>query len=99
MAHITGGGLPENLPRCLKENQSIKINPEAWPILPIFQWIADMGNIDSSAMFNTFNMGIGFVIIVPKNQLESTIEWLKIQEKLAYKIGEVIEGNRELIGL
>ncbi len=99
MAHITGGGLPENLPRCLKENQSININPEAWPILPIFQWIADMGNVESSAMFNTFNMGIGFVIIVPKNQAISTIKWLESQDVFAYEIGEVIEGNRELIGL
>ncbi len=99
MAHITGGGLPENLPRCLKENQSIKINPEAWPVLPIFQWIADMGNVESSAMFNTFNMGIGFVIIVPKNQAISTIEWLKSKDILAYEIGEVMEGNRELIGI
>ncbi|MGK7884746.1 MAG: phosphoribosylformylglycinamidine cyclo-ligase [Crocosphaera sp.] len=99
MAHITGGGLPENLPRCLKENQSIKINPETWPILPIFQWIADMGNVEFSAMFNTFNMGIGFVIIVPKKQAISTIKWLESQDILAYEIGEVIEGNRELIGL
>ncbi|EAZ91072.1 phosphoribosylformylglycinamidine cyclo-ligase [Crocosphaera chwakensis] len=99
MAHITGGGLPENLPRCLGENQSVKINPESWPALPIFQWIANMGNVRKSAMFDTFNMGIGFVIIVPKNQANFTIKWLKSQENNAYKIGEVIEGNREMITL
>ncbi|ACB53305.1 phosphoribosyl formylglycinamidine cyclo-ligase [Crocosphaera subtropica ATCC 51142] len=99
MAHITGGGLPENLPRCLNNNQSIKINSESWSILPIFQWIANMGNVATAAMFDTFNMGIGFVIIVPKNQGKTSIEWLKSQGISAYEIGEVIEGNRELVGL
>ncbi|MDJ0658706.1 MAG: phosphoribosylformylglycinamidine cyclo-ligase [Crocosphaera sp.] len=99
MAHITGGGLPENLPRCLGENQSIKIMPKTWPILPIFQWIADMGNVQTSAMFDTFNMGIGFVIIVSKTEVENSIKWFQSQEIKAYKIGEVIQGNRELIGL
>ncbi|MEL4894939.1 phosphoribosylformylglycinamidine cyclo-ligase [Crocosphaera sp. Alani8] len=99
MAHITGGGLPENLPRCLKENQSIKINPESWPILPIFQWIADTGNVENSAMFDTFNMGIGLVIIVPQKRVIENIKWFKSQGVFAYEIGEVVEGNRTLIGL
>ncbi|MDJ0843268.1 phosphoribosylformylglycinamidine cyclo-ligase [Crocosphaera sp.] len=99
MAHITGGGLPENLPRCLGKNQSLTIYPESWPILPIFQWIADMGNVEDSAMFDTFNMGIGLVIIVPKSQTDDSIKWFKSQEIAAYEIGEVIQGNRELIGL
>lgn len=99
MAHITGGGLPENLPRCLGENQAIKINPENWPIVPIFQWIAAQGNVETSAMFDTFNMGIGFVIIVPKYEGNDIIKWLKSQEIEAYEIGEVIKGNREIIRL
>ncbi|WP_107670970.1 phosphoribosylformylglycinamidine cyclo-ligase [Cyanothece sp. BG0011] len=99
MAHITGGGLPENLPRCLGENKSIQINPETWPILPIFQWIANMGNVKTSAMFDTFNMGIGFVIIVPKSESNNIIKWFQSQEIDAYEIGEVIEGNQEIIGL
>ncbi|MDJ0730447.1 MAG: phosphoribosylformylglycinamidine cyclo-ligase [Crocosphaera sp.] len=99
MAHITGGGLPENLPRCLGENQSIKINPETWPILPIFQWIADMGSVKNSAMFDTFNMGIGLVIIVSKSHSHNSIKWFQSQEISAYEIGEIIEGNREFIGL
>jgi phosphoribosylformylglycinamidine cyclo-ligase len=99
MAHITGGGLPENLPRCLREGQAIKINPKSWDILPIFQWIAEMGKVEISAMFDTFNMGIGFVIIVPETNSEHTIKWLKNQDISAYEIGEIIEGNGELIGL
>ena len=99
MAHITGGGLPENLPRCLGNNQSLKIDLENWQILPIFQWIADIGNVEYSAMFDTFNMGIGFVIIVPKSEGQKSIQWLKSQGVLGYEIGEVIAGNKELIGL
>ena len=97
MAHITGGGLPENLPRCLGENQSIKIAPNSWDVLPIFNWIANMGEVETSAMFETFNMGIGFVIIISKNQVEHTMKWLRSKAIYAYEIGEVIEGNGKLI--
>ena len=97
MAHITGGGLPENLPRCLGEGKSIQVNVNSWDILPIFNWIATMGQVETSAMFETFNMGIGFVIIIPKNQVGTTMKWLKTQAISAYEIGEVIEGQGELI--
>jgi len=99
MAHITGGGLPENLPRCLGAGQSIKINPDSWPILPIFNWIAQQGKISSMAMFDTFNMGIGFVVLVPPQQAETTKEWFQTQGIAAYSIGEVISGTGNLIGL
>lgn len=99
MAHITGGGLPENLPRCLSSGQSIKIHPDSWPILPIFQWLAQEGEISSVAMFDTFNMGIGFVVLVPPQQAESTKEWFKTQGIAAYSIGEVVSGTGGLIGL
>ena len=58
-----------------------------------------MGNVESSAMFHTFNMGIGLVVIVPKSKSDLSIKWFNNQGILAYEIGEVIEGNRELIGL
>jgi phosphoribosylformylglycinamidine cyclo-ligase len=99
MAHITGGGLPENLPRCLSSGQSIKIHPDSWPILPIFHWLAQEGEISSVAMFDTFNMGIGFVVLVPPQQAESTKEWFKTQGIAAYSIGEVVSGTGDLIGL
>ncbi|MEA5508266.1 phosphoribosylformylglycinamidine cyclo-ligase [Crocosphaera sp. UHCC 0190] len=99
MAHITGGGLPENLPRCLNQGQSIQIDPNSWEILPIFNWIADLGKVEKSAMFETFNMGIGFVVIVPSTQAELTLNWFKNKEIYACQIGEVIEGKGELLGL
>lgn len=99
MSHITGGGLPENLPRCLGEGKAIKIKLNSWEILPIFQWIQATGSVPIVDMYETFNMGIGLVIIVPENQVETAIKYLEKEEIKAYQIGEVVLGNQELIGL
>ena len=99
MAHITGGGIPENLPRCLGKGHSMQIYRESWPVLPIFRWLAQMGSVNSEAMFNTFNMGIGFVIIVPSDLAQSTINQLQSSGINAYQIGEVIAGKGEIVGL
>lgn len=99
MAHITGGGLPENLPRCLGANQAVAIERGSWPILPIFQWLAEAGNVEEKAMFNTFNMGIGFVVLVPPSQVEMAINWFNSCAIDAYQIGEVIVGTGELMGI
>jgi phosphoribosylformylglycinamidine cyclo-ligase len=97
MAHITGGGLPENLPRCLGQNQSIRIIPNSWPNLPIFEWISQTGNVNQTAMWETFNMGIGYVLIVSPHQAEETINYFESCQISAYQIGEVITGSKELI--
>lgn len=99
MAHITGGGLPENLPRCLSPGQSVKIDTTSWVIPPIFKWLAQAGQVSLNSMFNTFNMGIGFVLIVPPQSAEQTIAWFKSQAIEANQIGEVIEGEKEVIGI
>ncbi len=96
MAHITGGGLPENLPRSLNEGQSIEIKIDSWTIPPIFSWLAKAGKVQQEAMFNTFNMGIGFVLIVPPTQAESTLEWFQAKNIASYQIGKVITGNGTL---
>ncbi|MDH6060513.1 phosphoribosylformylglycinamidine cyclo-ligase [Chrysosporum bergii ANA360D] len=99
MAHITGGGLPENLPRCLGKNQSIQIHPHSWTIPPVFQWLAEVGSVTTEAMYNTFNMGIGFVLIVPHHEAEKTIAFFESQDVSAVVIGEVINGSGTLSGL
>lgn len=99
MAHITGGGLLENLPRCLNQGQSVQIYPNRWPILPIFHWIAQAGAVSRRAMFETFNLGIGFVLIVPPQQAQLTIDWFEAKNIAAYHLGEVIEGTGELLGI
>ena len=99
MAHITGGGIPENLPRCLGTGQSVQIEPNSWVIPPIFQWLAEAGQVSVDSMFNTFNMGIGFVLLVPPEQADKTLRWFESQSVAAYRIGEVIEGAGEVVGI
>ena len=97
MAHITGGGLPENLPRCLGQNQSIQVQANSWEILPIFRWLAEVGQVNETAMLETFNMGVGFVVLVPPDQADTTISYFQSQNLPAYAIGQVIEGNGGLV--
>jgi phosphoribosylformylglycinamidine cyclo-ligase len=97
MAHITGGGLPENLPRCLGANQAVNIDTNSWPNLPIFEWIAEAGDVATADMFNTFNMGIGLVLLLSERDSEQAIKWFESQGIGAFEIGEVIEGNGELV--
>jgi phosphoribosylformylglycinamidine cyclo-ligase len=99
MAHITGGGLPENLPRCLSKGQSIKMIPDSWTIPAVFHWLATAGSVSAEAMYNTFNMGIGFVLLVPPQQAAQVISHFQSQDIPANMIGEVITGAGELVGL
>jgi phosphoribosylformylglycinamidine cyclo-ligase len=97
MAHITGGGLPENLPRCLGRGQAIAIAANAWESLPIFQWIAEAGQVKWADMIETFNMGIGYVVIVPPSQATETLTWFQAQGLQAFAIGEVVTGQGNLL--
>jgi phosphoribosylformylglycinamidine cyclo-ligase len=99
MAHITGGGLPENLPRCLGSGQSIQIHSQTWPVPPIFEWIASTGQVSPAAMFDTFNMGVGFVLLVSASEANSAIAALGSAGIAAYLIGEVVAGAGTLSGL
>jgi phosphoribosylformylglycinamidine cyclo-ligase len=109
MAHITGGGLPENLPRCLGEKQSVRINYEGWENPCVFEWLAEAGNVSPEAMFDTFNMGVGFVVVVSPTDVEATLASLNSQQQHsqqqhsqqqpAWVLGEVIDGEGEVLGL
>jgi phosphoribosylformylglycinamidine cyclo-ligase len=99
MAHITGGGLPENLPRCLGQGQAIQIDPKSWPILPIFEWLAEAGAVPLPEMFNTFNMGLGFAVIVPPAEADQAVSWFNQQGVSAYVVGSIVPGEGELLGL
>jgi phosphoribosylformylglycinamidine cyclo-ligase len=99
MAHITGGGLPENLPRCLGKGQAVKIDINSWNVPPVFQWLAEAGSVDLAAMYNTFNMGIGFVLLVPPHQVGQTVSHFQSQDIPAQVIGTVIPGAGKLVGL
>lgn len=99
MAHITGGGLPENLPRCLGAGQSIQIDVASWQPLPVFDWIAATGGIVPAEMFNTFNMGVGLVVLVPAAQQETAIAQLSDPDGTAWVLGQVVPGTGEVLGL
>jgi phosphoribosylformylglycinamidine cyclo-ligase len=99
MAHITGGGLPENLPRCLPSGRSVQIDPQSWTPLPIFQWLQQEGHVPIGDMYNTFNMGIGFVVIVAPDQADAAIASFTSHGLVANAIGLVVEGNGEVLGL
>lgn len=99
MAHITGGGLPENLPRCLGPNQSVQLDRQSWQIPPIFHWLAAAGDVSPTAMFNTFNMGIGFVLIAPPDRTQEMVNWFHSHQIAANVIGEVVAGKGEVLGL
>lgn len=97
ISHITGGGFYENMPRMLREGVALKIDENSYEVPPIFKLIAERGNIPERDMYNTFNMGIGMAVIVPESEVEKSLEILKQAGEEAYLIGEVIEGNREII--
>ncbi|MGY6529205.1 MAG: phosphoribosylformylglycinamidine cyclo-ligase [Cyanobacterium sp.] len=96
MAHITGGGIPENLPRCLPDNLSIEVNLNSWQIPPIFQWLAKTGKVNQQDMLDTFNMGVGFVVIVPPHKVKETMEFFEGENIPSYHIGKVIAGKKDI---
>lgn len=97
ISHITGGGFYENMPRMLRDGVSLKIQKDSYPVLPIFKLIQNIGNIPERDMYNTFNMGIGMAIIVKAEDAENAVKILEEQGEKAYIIGEVVEGNKEII--
>lgn len=90
VAHITGGGFYENIPRSLPKGFGVKIKRENIKVLPIFELIAERGNIPERDMFNTFNMGVGMTVIVAREDADKTLEVLKANGEDAYVLGEVV---------
>ncbi|NWL89316.1 phosphoribosylformylglycinamidine cyclo-ligase [Paenibacillus sp. 79R4] len=96
MAHITGGGFIENIPRVLPEGVNVEIDYGSWPIQPIFSLLQQQGDVSNRDMFTTFNMGIGLVIVVVEDQAEAAVAALRAAGEHPYPIGRVTEGNREV---
>ena len=88
IAHITGGGLIENIPRILPDGCGVEIQKESWPALPIFGVMQSIGDVDEDEMYRAFNMGIGMVFIVNPDDMDTTKNLMEI-----YKIGTVISGK------
>ena len=97
IAHITGGGFFENIPRALPKGKTAKIRYEDVRILPIFDLIRETGNIPLDHMYSTFNMGVGMVMVVSPEEAEKTIEILKANGEDAYVLGSVVDGEEGVI--
>ncbi len=97
VSHITGGGFYENIPRMLKDGMSAKITKSAVPVLPIFNIIQREGNISEHDMYNTFNMGVGMIIAINKADVDTALSVLKEAGENAFVLGEVVEGDKEVI--
>lgn len=97
ISHITGGGFYENIPRMLKDGFSAKIKKDAIPVLPIFDVIQRVGNISEHDMFNTFNMGVGMIAAVAKEDADLALQVLKENGEDAVILGEIIKGDKGVV--
>lgn len=97
IAHITGGGFYENLPRSYPKTLAAKIDKSAVKVLPIFNYLAKVGNIPERDMFNTFNMGVGMTVCVDPADVDKTLEVLKANDIDAYVIGSLVESDQGVI--
>ena len=97
ISHITGGGFYENIPRSIPEGLCAKIDRSAVRVLPIFDLIAQTGNIPERDMFNTFNMGVGMSVVVPAQQVATALEILNGHGETAYVIGSIVENEEKVI--
>jgi len=97
MAHITGGGIPGNLPRIFPKGVGARIFRDSWPEQPIFGLIKKYGNVPAEDMSRTFNMGIGFIIVVDRGEMQKAMHILKRNGFPAYLIGEVQKGIRGVV--
>jgi phosphoribosylformylglycinamidine cyclo-ligase len=97
MAHITGGGLIDNVPRILPDNCCASINLSNWKIPPIFSFMQKRGEVEEMEMHRVFNMGIGMVIVVSPDCTDQAIEELKSTGETVHRIGQIIEGDRKVL--
>jgi phosphoribosylformylglycinamidine cyclo-ligase len=97
LAHITGGGCTDNIPRILPRGIAARIDVGTWPVPPVFEYLRTEGRIDDDEMFRTFNMGIGMVLVVPLHRESEVVKHLDGLGEKHYRIGEIVRGNRNVI--
>lgn len=93
MAHITGGGITENVPRALPENVNAQIDLRSWQPAPIFGWIQTQGNVEQTEMLRTFNCGIGFTLVVDEKSVSDVLDSLHASGESACVIGKIEKGD------
>jgi phosphoribosylformylglycinamidine cyclo-ligase len=93
MAHITGGGITDNLPRILPTGTAARIDRASWTVPPLFQWLQQSGEVPDDDMFRTFNMGIGLVIVCTPALADIVLDELRTRDESPLVIGEIVRGN------
>ena len=96
LAHITGGGLTDNIPRILPPGTAVEINKGSWPVLPVFQLMQKIGNVSESEMYRTFNMGAGMVIVTSHSDVGVVKSHLQQLGEQVYEIGSVTHGEGQV---
>ena len=87
LAHITGGGLTDNIPRILPEGTAVQIKRDSWPMPPLFELLRRLGNVSDSEMYRTFNMGVGMVIVCSESEASTIEKHLRDRGEQCYAIG------------
>ncbi len=96
-SHITGGGFYENVPRMLKDGVRAKIEKNSYPVPPIFRLMAKKGNVEEHTMYNTYNMGIGLVVAVRPEDVDTAMKAIRDAGEYPYRIGVIEEGEKEVV--
>jgi phosphoribosylformylglycinamidine cyclo-ligase len=93
LAHITGGGFLDNLPRVLPKNCDVIIRKGTWEESPIFKLIREKGRVPEAELYQVFNMGIGMVVIVPTKKAQAVLSFIRARKQKSWLIGEVVPGT------
>ena len=97
MAHITGGGITENLPRVLPRGSAAVIELGSWPVLPLFEHMQKLGNVPQDEMLRTFNMGLGMLLVVPAKKFKKAQTLLERAGEKFYNVGRIVKGERKVL--
>ncbi len=97
LAHITGGGITDNIPRVLSDGLEVVLDRKSWQRDPVFEWLQKTARISSAEMYRTFNCGIGMIAIVPKEQAQTAVDLLNARGETASVIGEVRKGANGVV--
>ncbi len=96
IAHITGGGMSDNIPRILPEGTSARIRLGSWPVSPIFHFLEEIGRIEVGELFRTFNMGVGMALVLDVEEAEKARRILEDEGERVYEVGEIGIGERDV---
>jgi len=97
MAHITGGGLLENIPRVLPEGTQAIIDKNSWQLPDVFQWLQENGNVEANEMYRTFNCGVGMVLITDAADVDNIVATLNQHGEKAWCLGSIKTGDKEQV--